>query len=339
MSGVPHASAPDAPAHASPGDLTGGGTLWQRTTAAITQRFEAVKSAARQMSAALRRRHQRAQAAADEDLQAVWAGDACALATLLENGGEIKWSALKWTRSGWAPPLHYAARHGHTAVAKLLLGAGGRVNSRTEDGETALFFATMAGHTDTVEMLLQAGADVEGGASRHGYRPLNTAACCGELELVKLLCSHGARRTGGEGKAAAKRGHLETAAWLAATADYTTTLHYVALDLVPPTRARVLLRAGASLHAGRAGGATPLSLARELEAQGKAPSGSTAWLILRAAGPWTRETHGLFPDKRRAEACSLVFSICHIHARRCVGTGFPEMQDFAALVLKYAITR
>jgi hypothetical protein len=211
--------------------------------------------------------------------------------------------------------LHRAANNGHAEVAKLLLEAGAEVNIDNDDGES----------------------------------PLLRAARRGRLNLVKLLCSYGAKRRGNEGAAAGAAalqgnhpGHNAVVAWLLDTADLITALHYIVPpnDLVPPPRARALLRAGADLNAARgANGSTPVHLARELEAEGNAPDGSTARLILRAAGPWTRETHSLFPDKRRAEACSLVFSICHIHARRCVGTGFPEMQDFAALVLKYAITR
>jgi len=340
-------------------------------------------------------------------MEAVWAGNAEVLDERLKEGEEVDWGARRGD-SGHLPPLHHAARHGHTAVVKLLLGAGAEVDAVNKYGSTPLHFApgNGNGHLHIAELLLQAGADVntvneygwtplhfaaeygsldlaelllQAGAEvnavgRHGLTPLHFAAgygnldfaelllqagadvnavdedgwtplrfaTCGHLALVKLLCSYGATRNGEEVEKATDWGHPETAAWLTSTADYTTPLHYILPpnDLIPPPRARALLRAGADIRAARtAGGPTPLRLARQLEAEGNAPDGSTARLILRAAGPWTRETHELFPAERRAEACSLVVSIGHLHARRCKGSGYPERVDFSALVLGYAVSR
>ena len=121
------------------------------------------------------------------------------------------------------------------------------------------------------------------------------------------------------------------------TARFTTALHH--LVLVPPSRARGLLRAGADIHAANAPGApTPLSLARELAASGGAPEGSTAWLVLHAADPWTRVSHELFPTASRARAVSLAVSLAHLHARR-MGAGSLEAQDFVDAVLAFVITR
>ena len=239
-------------------------------------------------------------------LVAIRTGDVEYVEGLLKKSVDIDWSATL---------LHHAARYGHAGIATLLLGAGADVHQCNEDGWTPLLVAALHGRTafaglllgagakvdavggcgctplhaaarcwtntlDVAELLLEAGADVNQ-LDKIQFTPLLEAASRGKLALVKLFCSYGATRTGREVTVAMNGGQSSTAAWLTATANYTTPLHYVAQDLVPPLRARALLRAGAGLHAARAaGGPTPLSLARELEARGKAPAGSTAWLIL-----------------------------------------------------------
>jgi hypothetical protein len=72
-------------------------------------------------------------------------------------------------------------------------------------------------------------------------------------------------------------------------------------------RARALLRGGADLRAAAAGAdaPTPLSLAERLRAEGSAPAGSAADLVLRAAEPWSPQTHQLFPSEARARAVEL----------------------------------
>ena len=95
------------------------------------------------------------------------------------------------------------------------------------------------------------------------------------------------------------------AAWLAESRDWTTPLHH--LRVVTPARARALLRGGADLRAAaRDGAPTPLSLARGLRAAGEAGGGSAAALVLRAAEPWSPETHELLPAAARAWAVAVV---------------------------------
>ena len=53
------------------------------------------------------------------------------------------------------------------------------------------------------------------------------------------------------------------------------------------------------------GGPTPLSLARELAAAGRAAEGTAAFLVLEAAKPWSRKTHKYFPEPARARAVEL----------------------------------
>ena len=80
--------------------------------------------------------------------------------------------------------------------------------------------------------------------------------------------------------------HVRLFAWLAATTDWATPLHH--LTIVPPERARALLRDGADVRSARAPGCvTPLDLARKLHEAGKAPPGSTAQMVMRAALPWS----------------------------------------------------
>ena len=52
--------------------------------------------------------------------------------------------------------------------------------------------------------------------------------------------------------------------------------------------------------------ATPLSLAQDLAAAGRATEGTAAFLVLEAAKPWSRQTHKYFPELARARAADLM---------------------------------
>ena len=252
-------------------------------------------------------------------MEALWKGDAVALAERLEEGGVVDWGA----RRDGCLPLHLAVFRGHTAVAALLLGVGADVN-RADDyvfgAMTPLHEAACYGRADIVPLLVKANADVNqpdrGGwlplhyavmyecqpgrpghlrlnvaaqllaagsdvnqASNIGLTPLAAAARHGCFGAVQILCSYGAARNGTEIEQATVNRHPKVAAWLTATADCITPLHYP--SIIPPERACRLLRAGADLRAARShGGHTPLSIACELSARGVAPTGSTARLII-----------------------------------------------------------
>jgi hypothetical protein len=99
--------------------------------------------------------------------------------------------------------------------------------------------------------------------------------------------------------------HAKLFTWLTATADWISPLHH--LTVVPPDRARALLRDGADVHASRAPGCpTPLSLALKLEGKKRASPGSTAHLVLLAAALWSPRNHILFPERDRARAVQLM---------------------------------
>ena len=59
---------------------------------------------------------------------------------------------------GW-PPLAYAAYNGHTVIVEYLLKRGAEIDAKTENGSTALFFASRFGHIETVRTLLKHQAD------------------------------------------------------------------------------------------------------------------------------------------------------------------------------------
>lgn len=56
-------------------------------------------------------------------------------------------------------PLCEAARHGHTKIASLLLGAGVPVDEPANNGSTPLMFAAQQGHIDLIRWLCAHGAD------------------------------------------------------------------------------------------------------------------------------------------------------------------------------------
>ena len=82
---------------------------------------------------------------------AAYLGRAQYVQRLVEAGAELN-------SFGW-PPITYAAYNGHAAIVEYLIRHGADVDGKTENGSTALFFASRFGHTDIVQLLLKNGAD------------------------------------------------------------------------------------------------------------------------------------------------------------------------------------
>ena len=76
---------------------------------------------------------------------------------LLESGAraDVLSKEGRWTA------LHLAARHGHEAIARLLLDCGADIEAKNGHGGTALQLAAKNGHEATARLLLDCGADVE----------------------------------------------------------------------------------------------------------------------------------------------------------------------------------
>ena len=89
-------------------------------------------------------------------------------------------------------PLHYAARAGHEAVVKHLLGSGAAVESRSDRGWTPAMEATYKGHKNIVELLLNWRAKADTMDDR-GDTPLFHAARRGFRPIVELLLENGAQ--------------------------------------------------------------------------------------------------------------------------------------------------
>jgi hypothetical protein len=98
----------------------------------------------------------------------------------------------------------------------------------------------------------------------------------------------------------------ECTQWLEATNRWTSQLHH--FDFLPIERVRALLVAGADVRAddGGANAPTPLSLAVAKLLRGDRLHDDRAALIVRAAAPWSPNTHALFPARAKARAVELV---------------------------------
>ena len=115
-----------------------------------------------------------------------------------------------------------------------------------------------------------------------------------------------------------------------------TPLHH--LEVLSPERARALLRAGADLHLKpKPDVPSPLERAQQLLSAESVSSSNTAAasLVVRAAGPWSVESHELFADAERARAATLVRSLYHVYLRRMSNGGWQAV-DFARGVLPFA---
>ena len=133
--------------------------------------------------------------------------------------------------------------------------------------------------------------------------------------------------------------HAALIEWLALSRHW-MPLHH--LEALSPERARALLRAGADLHLKpKPDVPSPLERAQQLlsaESVSSSNTAAAASLVVRAAGPWSAESHELFADAERARAVTLVRSLYHVYLRRMSNGGWQAV-DFARGVLPFAIVR
>lgn len=88
--------------------------------------------------------------------------------------------------NGGYTALHYAARHGHNEICRLLLDANCNVNAKTKGGATPLHRASMMGHKNIVDMLLRSNAKVDL-QDEDGQTALHRSAAKGLVEISKSL--------------------------------------------------------------------------------------------------------------------------------------------------------
>lgn len=131
-------------------------------------------------------------------MNAVGAGDAAAVASLLASGAHAD-ARL----SNGETPLMRASARGYADVARTLLDAGADVNARRADGFTPLVLAVFFGHETLARLLLERGADATA-RTRLGTTAEGWAAARGFDEIAWVLRSYshagasleGSRRAG-----------------------------------------------------------------------------------------------------------------------------------------------
>ena len=167
-------------------------------------------------------------------------------------------------------PLHYAARNNPAVIAPLL-AAGAAVMAKSESGRTALHDATTS---EAVNALVVAGADVNA-TDTNQRTPLHDAAArrpeaaAAAEALLAAGADVGARATDSDSSGRRRYTPLHEAA---------RTGNTVVIKL--------LLAAGAELHARNGTGATPLHWAA---------TSAIETLLAAGASPFTRNQHGWTP--------------------------------------------
>jgi ankyrin repeat protein len=91
-------------------------------------------------------------------------------------------------------PLGLAVFFGHRETVEALLGAGADVNAASRESMkvTPLHSAAAARQTAIARLLIAHGAKVNAAQAESGFTPLHEAAANGDLEFARLLLEHGA---------------------------------------------------------------------------------------------------------------------------------------------------
>lgn len=80
-----------------------------------------------------------------------------------------------------------AARDGDIATVRKYINSGGNVNALNPYGGTAIMFAARAGHTEIAKLLIEAKANLNIQGRYAGTTALMWAAQYGSTDIVKLL--------------------------------------------------------------------------------------------------------------------------------------------------------
>jgi ankyrin repeat protein len=129
---------------------------------------------------------ERVQVRQDRLIKAISKGDTEKVHALLEKGADVNTRG----NDGFTA-LDMAAGHGHTDIVQALLSQGADMNAKDNDGITALMGAAFEGHTDTVHALLEKGADVNA-KDNNGGTALMRAAQEGQTDTLQALLANGA---------------------------------------------------------------------------------------------------------------------------------------------------
>ena len=115
-------------------------------------------------------------------------GDSAMAAVLLKAHANVKAT----TRIGNYTPLHIASRDASGTVVRELIAAGADVKAPTSTGATPLHLAAAGGSAMAVEALLEKGADPNARENDWGQTPLIFAAEHDRADAITLLLKHGA---------------------------------------------------------------------------------------------------------------------------------------------------
>ena len=115
-------------------------------------------------------------------------GDSTIAALLLRAHANVK----AVTRIGAYTPLHIASKRGSAAVVRELIKSGADVSATTTSGATPLHFAAAGGSADAVTALLDHGANVNARESEWAQTPLVFAAEYDRPATIRVLLKHGA---------------------------------------------------------------------------------------------------------------------------------------------------
>uniref|UniRef100_A0A8D0A3B0 Death-associated protein kinase 1 n=1 Tax=Sander lucioperca TaxID=283035 RepID=A0A8D0A3B0_SANLU len=97
--------------------------------------------------------------------------------------------AARYGNSHTETPLHCAAWHGYSPVARALCHAGCHVDAKNREGESPLLTASARGFVDIVECLVEHKADLEA-TDKDGHTALHLAVRRCQVEVVRCLLRH-----------------------------------------------------------------------------------------------------------------------------------------------------